>query len=262
MDVQIIVVMIMTFIITLIGTLAYAIRIVGVRTGRIAITFSLFNILILISRLAITVQTPLLTKYTETGRQQDILNIFYSVLLTGFIATMAGAVSIPTFQRIFSQAVNKFSMERSISKIIVHGFSKTGMKQFMTCLAVPKSENIKGFRLNSLPYKVILMNLFAVAITTVGVLAPIYSGVLAPDLRATCMTLSGVINGIATIISFVFVDPYLSVRTDDVIDETMPESEFRRIVVGMVGSKIFGAVLAIPLLIPAARIIVYMARLV
>jgi hypothetical protein len=262
LDIQIIVVLLMTFIITLIGTLAYAIRIVGVRTGRIAITFSLFNILILVSRVATTIQTPLLTKYTEVGKQTSILSIFYLILAIGTIATMVGAICIPTFQRFFSQVVNRFSIDRSIPKIILHGFSKSGIKQFRTCVTIPKKENIKTFQFRSLPFGVITMNIFAVAMMTVGVVTPIYSGVLEPNLRATCITLSGVINGIATIILFVFVDPYLSIRTDDVIDGSMQEPEFRRIVIGMVGSKVLGAALAIPMLIPAAKLIVFIAKLV
>ena len=257
-----IVVLTMTFIITLIGTLAYAIRIVGVRTGRIAITFSLFNILILVSRVATTIQTPLLTKYTEVGKQNDILNNFYIILVVGTIATIMGAVCIPTFQRVFSQVVYKFSVDRSIPKIIIHGFSKAGIRHIKTCVTIPRRENIETFKISTLPFKVITMNIFAVAMMTVGTIAPIYSGVLEPNLRATCITLSGVINGIATILLFVFVDPYLSIRTDDVIDGSMPEPEFRRIVIGMVGSKVIGAALAIPLLIPAANIIVFIARCV
>lgn len=260
MEFQIVIILSMTFIITLIGTLAYALRIVGVRTGRIAITFSLFNILVLISRVAVTIQAPLLTKYTELGSKTDILSIFYSILLVGTLATIMGAILIPTFHRVFSQIVNRFSIDRSISKVIVHGFTKVGVKQFRNCITIPKSGNLKVFQIKSLPFGVLFMNIFAVALITAGAIAPIYSGVIAPDLRATCITLSGVINGIATIILFVFVDPYLSIRTDDVIEGKLEEVEFRRLVIGMVGTKVIGAALAIPLLIPASKIIVLIAK--
>ena len=49
----------LTFIIHLIGTLAYSVRISGTRTRRIAISLSLFNILILISRTSNSFQVPL-----------------------------------------------------------------------------------------------------------------------------------------------------------------------------------------------------------
>lgn len=74
------------------------------------------------------------------------------------------------------------------------------------------------------------------------------------------MSLRGIVNGIATILLFIFIDPFLSIKTDDVIDGNCNESEFRMCVVGMVGSKIVGTFLAIPLLIPAAKIIVLVAK--
>jgi len=45
MDRQLAIVFALTFLINLIGSLAYSVRIAGVRTGRIALSFSLFNIL-------------------------------------------------------------------------------------------------------------------------------------------------------------------------------------------------------------------------
>ena len=260
MNHQVILVLLMTFVITYIGTLSYAIRIVGVRTGKIAISFSLFNILVLVSRLASTLQVPLLTKYTEVGKYQQIANTFYMVLIIGLVATIAGAFSIPTFQRLMTAAVNKFAIDRSIPKMLVHGFSKAGVQHIRTSLSIPTTQMLKKLSLKELPYGVMLMNIIAVAILTVGTIAPIYSGVIAPDLRATSITLSGVINGFSTILLFVFVDPYLSIRTDDVIEGKMDEFAFRRMVIAMVGTKVIGAALAIPLLIPAAQIIVWVAK--
>ena len=52
MDTQLLIICILTFVIHLIGTLAYAVRISGVHTRRIAVCFSLFNILILVSRIS------------------------------------------------------------------------------------------------------------------------------------------------------------------------------------------------------------------
>jgi len=48
MDLQLIALCGLTFVIHLIGTLAYAVRIAGVRTRRIAVSFALFNVLVLV----------------------------------------------------------------------------------------------------------------------------------------------------------------------------------------------------------------------
>jgi Alternate to MurJ len=49
------------FVIQLIGTLAYVVRIAGVRTRRIAVSFALFNVLVLVSRTSNSFQGPFLT---------------------------------------------------------------------------------------------------------------------------------------------------------------------------------------------------------
>ena len=52
--------------INLIGTLAYAARIAGVRTRKIAISFALFNVLVLLSRLSNSFLGPFLAKRIES----------------------------------------------------------------------------------------------------------------------------------------------------------------------------------------------------
>ena len=65
MDTQVALVFLLTFVIHLTSTLSYSLRIAGVRTGRIAVSFALSNLLILISRTSNTFQLPLLAKHVE-----------------------------------------------------------------------------------------------------------------------------------------------------------------------------------------------------
>ena len=262
MDIRIVIVMALTFIVTLIGTLAYSIRIVGVRTGKIAVSFALFNVLVLISRTANTIQVPMLTKFVEDSISDSILTAFYMIILAAFTATVVGAMLIPTFQRIFSRSVELFSVERSVPKLLLHGFSKNGISQFKSYVTVPSKESVSAIDVKKLPVRILIFNTIAVSILVVGALAPIYAGVVTPELRATCLSLSGIINGIATILLFVFRDPFLSMMTDDVVAGSCSEAEFRRCVVGMVGTKVVGTAIAIPLLVPAARVIALVARII
>ncbi len=62
MDQQLVIICALTFSIHLIGALAYSARIAGVRTGRIAVSFALFNILVLVSRLSNSFLGPFLAK--------------------------------------------------------------------------------------------------------------------------------------------------------------------------------------------------------
>src|ERR1700740_2293683 len=112
MDLQLLVICILTFVIHLIGTLAYAVRIAGIRTRRIAVSFALFNILVLVSRTSNSFQGPFLAKRIElslhSGAASHLLADFRWLLLSATLATVVGALLVPTFQRIFSRAVLHF----------------------------------------------------------------------------------------------------------------------------------------------------------
>ncbi|GAA0769249.1 lipid II flippase Amj family protein [Clostridium subterminale] len=262
MSTQIIIVLVLNFIISIIGTLAYSVRLVGVRTGKIAITFAVFNVLSLVSRTALTFQAPLLTKFVENSTGgSDVLNLFNLIIIVSGIATLVGAFLIPTFQKLFYKGVIRFSIDKSIPKLIMHSFSKAGVHYMRDCISIPVKESVTKINFKKLPLKIIIYNIIAVAILTVGSLAPIYAGTIVPDLRATCITLSSVINGFATILMSIFIDPQLSIMTDDVIDGKCPEEDFRSCVIAMIGSKTIGTFAALPLLIPASYIIVLVAKI-
>ena len=99
----------LTFLIHLIGTLAYSVRIAGSRTGRVALSLSLFNILILLSRTSNSFQAPLLAKRVEQhlglGSAVAATADFRWLLLAATLATMAGAFLMPTFQRLSARYV-------------------------------------------------------------------------------------------------------------------------------------------------------------
>lgn len=263
MNIQIIIVLFLNFIISIIGTLAYSVRLVGVRTGKIAVTYSVFNILSLISRIAVTFQVPILTKFVENNaNSRYFINIFNLIIVVSGIATIVGAILIPTFQRIFYRGVLRFSVEKSIPRLIIHSFSKTGINYMKECIAIPVSTNLTKIRYKKLPIKIIIFNLIAVSLITVGTLSPIYAGSIVPNLRATCITLSSIINGVATVLMSIFIDPQLSIMTDEVIDKKCTEEDFRSCVVAMVVSKSIGTFASLLLLIPSAYLIVFIAKII
>jgi hypothetical protein len=265
MDMQLAVLFALTFLINLIGSLAYSVRIAGVRTGRIALAFSLFNILVLVSRTANTFQAPLLAKRVEhelgaaqTGSVAD----FRWLLAAASLATLVGALLTPTFQRVLTTAVASFARHRSLPQIIVRALSPAGLAHFRDALVLPAATNVVAGGRIQLPAAVGIMatNTLATAVWTVGVFAAIYAGYLAPEFRATASNLSGVINGVATILLFAVVDPFLAMLTDDVVAGRSTEPVFRRAVVGMLGSRLAGTLLAQFLLLPAAQLVATLAR--
>jgi hypothetical protein len=266
MSIQIILVLILTFLINLITTLSYSVRIVGIRTGRIAVSFALFNILVLISRTANGFQAPLLASSIEknihSGFGSNIFE-FRLIILSCTIATLVGGFLIPSFQRLLSIAVLRFSVYKSVPKIVLHSFSKGGIIHFKESIVAPSAKNIRQIDfLNDFPWKVFIMNIVAVAIVTIGVLSSLYAAYINPEFRTTSSTLSSVINGFATILMFVFIDPYLSIITDEVVLGTCKESTFRKYIVYMVLARVLGTIIAQIIFIPSAELIAYLSGII
>jgi hypothetical protein len=264
MDSGLLVICALTFVIHLIGTLAYSVRIAGSRTRRIALSLSLFNILVLVSRTSNSFQAPLLAKRVEENIATGMLantSDFRWLLATASAATIAGAVLIPTFQRLFARYVDAFGRHRSVSRIAGRLFSIRAIAIVRGSAAVPQWSNIAGAgRGPHIPWTVVLLNAIGMAIWTVGVFAALYAAYLHPELRVTSSQLSSVVNGVATILMFVFIDPYLSMITDDVVDGRVSEAYFRRSIVWLTGSRLVGTMLAQVLLVPAAFWIVAIAE--
>ena len=265
MDTVIIFLVVLTFIIHLVGTLAYSVRISGTRTGTLALSFSLFNIMILGSRTANSFQGPLLAKRIEQNLGQGIIHgaatDFRVLLIAATGATLMGVLFTPTFQRLFTGAVEKFKNYRSITRLIFKGMTPAGLVYIRNSLAVPSRGNLRFFKNHyHIPYRYVLYNTAATAVWSAGVFSALYAGYLNPDVRVTSSQLSSIINGVATIIFIVFIDPYFSMLTDDVASRKVDQGYFRRSIIWLGASRVAGTLLAQLILVPAAMLIVIVAE--
>ena len=106
---------------------------------------------------------------------------------------------------------------------------------------------------------ILIANCLAQSLLAVGVVASLYAGYLAPEFRVTASQLSALINGFATILLFAFIDPQLSVMTDDAVEGKVDEADFRRAITFISLSRLAGTILAQALLLPAAMLIAWVA---
>jgi hypothetical protein len=263
MAVQVKLVFLLTFIIHLISMLSYAIRIAGVRTRRVAISLALFNILLLVSRTSNTFQAPLLAKHVEqnilSGSRTGIESDLRWLIVAATLASLVGMLTIPTFQRLGGRAIAALESSRSVPRLLLRSFSLSGLRHFKNSIAMPAKENITGLVFRQAPWSMLVYNALASSLLTVGVFASLYAGFLRPELRVTANNLSPIVNAFSTILLFVFIDPYLSLLTDDVVAGRATEAHFRRCVVMLGGSRLIGTLMAQLVLTPAARLIVLVA---
>jgi len=263
-DTNLAVICALTFVIHLIGTLAYAARIAGVRTGHIATALTLFNLLILVSRTSNSFQAPFLAKRIETtlsAAASPLLSDFQWILGSAALATALGALLVPSAQRAFSRAVGILQTHRSLFRLIAHGIHPRRLLLARRYVAIPALANFRSLNTRGgLSWGFLSLNAIAVALWTVGVFASLYAGALEPTLRVTCSNLSSIINGVATIVMFLLLDPQLSLLTDDVTHERVGQGTFRAAVASLVGARLVGVLLAQILLLPSALLIAWVAR--
>lgn len=254
-------------IIHLIATLSYGVRIAGARTGKVAFCLSLFNILVLVSRTSNTLLTPALSKRVESSLEtaaDSLKHEFHLLILSASVATLAGAVLIPMFQRYVTSVVGAFDRFPSLPRMVKYALSKPGLKALGASWTVPSKANFSYLAASHrLPWNIFTMNVIGSALLATGVLSSLYAGVYAPDLRMTTGQLSAVVNFFGTIMLFAFVDPYLSYVTDGAAKGGQDgDSRLRAAVFGMAGSRLLGTVLAHFLMIPGAKMIAWIARVI
>jgi hypothetical protein len=259
------IVLTLTFLIHLIITTAHAVQLTAVRSKRITTSYALFNLVLLVSRTAVSLQAPLLAKWIEEHMQLG-LSVgtfeFRLLILMGTLGTLVGAFLIPSFQRLLSKAVMKFNTNKSIPKLLYFGLKKSSLKQLTMQFRFPDRDNFKisSYLMKEFPYKVFLLTMIMNAFITTGVLSSLYAGFIDPSVRATSSTLVSVVNGSAMIIFMVFVDPYLSFITDEVVNDSFPEATFRKTIRILVVSRFIGTILAQFLFIPCAYLITIIAN--
>lgn len=267
MDSQLFAICFLTAGINLIGTLAYGARIAGVRTRRIAMSFALFNILVLVSRMSNSFLGPFLAKRIEVrlaeGGGEALLGDFRFVLASASLAVFLGILLVPTSQRVFVRAIGYFQEHRSTGRMLLRSATPAGVRTVRDSLALPSLGQIRSLgKPRGVSWGVLLANCMAQALLTVGVLASLYAGYLNPEFRVTASQLSAVINGLATILLFALIDPQLSVMTDDVVEGDLPEPLFRRAIVWISFSRLAGTLLAQLVFVPSAFAIAWVANFV
>ena len=135
-------------------------------------------------------------------------------------------------------------------------YIKRGFKH----IHMPSFAYLKGISWRDIPLKLFIINVLITAIYTIGVLSALYAALLAPERGATAMMASGLINGVATILLIIFIDPKISILADDVINQRGSYLSLKRASVMMMGSRLLGTVLAQLLFIPGAKYIAWFTK--
>lgn len=250
--------MALTFVIHLIDTLAYSVRLNSVKSKQFALSISLFNVFVLISRTANMFQGPLIGAMIGTSIALNLNPLWdiRKVIFASSIGTFIGILLIPTFLRVFSRAVAKLELSGSVPSIVIEALSISNIKRIAKRATAPSKKMLINLRFREIPKRLLLLNVLITGVYTIGVLAAFYSATLVhSDKQLAAVASSGLINGIATILLSLFVDPQSAIITDQAMRGERPYGDVKALVVLLIGTKLIGTLFGQIIFIPAANVI-------
>ncbi|MGD6845397.1 lipid II flippase Amj family protein [Bacillus infantis] len=248
----------LTLIIHFVDTLAYSVRLNSVKSGKFALSISLFNTFVLLSRTANMFQAPLIGIIigSSIANDYDPLPSLRWVIAASTIGTLLGIGFIPTFLRIFSKAVDKLEVKGSIPSIVIEALQVTNIKRIAKSTLKPKKHMLQKLRYKEIPKRFLLLNTAITAIYTIGVVSAYYASIfVAEEFRLAASASSGMINGIATIMLTLLVDPQSAIITDQALRKKRPYGDVKALVILLIGTKLLGTLFAQLLIYPAAKMI-------
>jgi len=251
-------------VMSVVDTLSYSMRTAGVLTKRLAISLALFNILVIFSRLSNMFSAPVLGNLPDKVEQgiyleSDVLAGLRFALLFVIGGVIVGALITPGVVRIFSRAIEV--MERLGSLPPTVGYMLRRVHHFPRYFILPRLRHIlNNLDFRGLPLGFLVFNIFVTCFYSIGVLSTVLAASWNHDVSGTAILLSGIVNGIATLLLFLIVDPPAAVVIDSCISGSRPVSQAKAMNLYLVLTRLVGCLLALVLLPPMGRYVLTAAE--
>lgn len=255
-----IVVCIFTGIIHFAETTASCLRLAGIRTRSVATSLSFVNASLLVARFSNMLQAPFLGGMVDTainrGTPQILESNFRLVILSAFIGNIVAAVMVPYFVFVLTKAIQRFEYIGSVPRLALSAFYPRNFMALVKGFRLPTFKSFKDLSLKGIPKTFLVLNSLMVGIYAIGVLASLYAGAQFPSYRVTAVQLSAIVNGIATILLTLMIDPVAAHITDQAIKGKRPEKDVRTVVFYLVIGRLVGTLIIAQLIfLPATEYI-------
>jgi hypothetical protein len=268
--------MAITFVVQGVTIGAYAARLAGVQTKRIATSISLFNLFVTAGRLAnlfvIFFLGPLSDQagnavarlqgdLAAAAAWQHVFEIqLRLIVLAGTLGMIVFALFLPMFTYLFRRGVHSFETRGSVPHSLARLLSPSVIREVLRAQRLPSLAELRGFDWRVLPKRLLIFNTVVMCVYAIGVQSSYLASVLDVAVARTSIGLSGVVNGIGTIAFTLFVDPTSAIITDQAIHGKRTVEEVRSMVFYLSLTAIVGSLLSQAILYPAAVIIEVVAR--
>ncbi len=283
---QLVVALLVNAVVQAIQIGAYAARLAGVRTGRIATSISLFNLFVTASRLATLVYTLMLGPISDAAGnaikhlsplaahgnahaavavglvQQTFAWQLRAIIVAGTVGTAIGALLLPMFTYLYERGVRSFERTKSLPHSIVRMLDFRVVGSVLGRIRIPHYSEVFAFSPRGIPRRLLIFNVVVTGVYAIGVVAAYYASILDVNVARTAIGISGIINGIGTVAFTFFVDPTSSIIVDEAVKGERPHADVKSMVFYLAATAILGWVLSQLLLWPAAEVIKIVAHLV
>ena len=254
---------------------AYAARLAGVQTKRIATSISLFNLFVTTGRLATLLMVlfvgPLADAAADvvTKANDPAITALWQhnfewqlrlITFAGTIGMILFALLLPMFTYLFRRGVQSFEARGSLPHALARLLSPKVIMEVLRSEHLPTWSQLRSFKIGRIPRRLLIFNIVVMTVYAIGVQAAFLASVLDVHVARTALALSGVINGIGTIAFTLFVDPTSSMITDQAIHGKRTIEEVRSMVFYLSLTAIVGTLLSQLIFYPAAVVIEYVAR--
>jgi hypothetical protein len=261
--------MVITFIVQGVTIGAYAARLAGVQTKRIATSISLFNLFVTTGRLANLFMAFFVGPLADEAGNATVAVAAWQhvfelqlrlIVLAGTAGMVAFSLLLPMFTYLFRRGVHSFEARGSVPHSLMRLASPAVIADVLRAQRLPRLAELRAFDWRKLPARLLIFNTVVMCVYAIGVQASYLASVLDSTVARTAIGLSGVINGVGTIAFTLFVDPTSSIITDQAIHGKRTVEEVRSMVFYLSLTAIIGSLLSQAILYPAAFIIEVVAR--
>ncbi|MFE5318553.1 lipid II flippase Amj family protein [Paenibacillus sp. NPDC056579] len=256
---------VLTLVIHAVETLSYALRLAGVRTGKLAVALSLTGIVVLLSRTSNLVQGPMMGSVIDQAKRDPSVSLeaqMHVMIAGASLGTLLAIVLFPTAVRISAKMITRLEVTGSLPKLVRDSVSIRSLKYAGRQFKLPTWSMLSRLRVGGVPKRLMLLNMLITGIYTVGVLSALYASFLMPEYSIAASQSSGLVNGIATILMTMLVDPQIALLTDRAMNGQASMSSISKMYGWLMFSRFCGTWLAQLLLVPCTLLIQWLVPLV
>jgi hypothetical protein len=177
------------------------------------------------------------------------------IVAAGSLGIGVGALLMPLFLTLFARGIRSFERHGSIPRALVRLADPRVIADLARSVRLPPARQLLSFPLAPIPRKLLIGNTILMGVYAVGVVAAYYASILALDSRTTATGLSGLVNGVGTVLFSLFVDPTSAYIVDQAVRGERPRADVRSMIFWLIVTAFVGTILAQLILYPAAAYI-------